>query len=134
AYAAYSGAMAAGRLLGDRLVARFGPVTVVRTGGALAAVGLGAGTAAGSVPMALAGWAALGLGLSIAVPSLITAAGRGGPRAVGTVAATGYLGLLAGPAVIGLLASLVTVPVALSLPVLLAAVVAAASRRALEHI
>jgi MFS family permease len=133
AYAVYSGAMATGRLFGDRLVARFGPATVVRAGAALAAVGLGAGTAAGSLPMALAGWTALGLGLSTAVPSLITAAGRGGPRAVGTVAATGYLGLLAGPAVIGLLASLTTLPAALALPVLLAAVVAAASRRALEH-
>jgi MFS family permease len=133
AYAVYSGAMATGRLFGDRLVARFGPAAVVRAGAALAAVGLGAGTAAGSLPMALAGWTALGLGLSTAVPSLITAAGRGGPRAVGTVAATGYLGLLAGPAVIGLLASLTTLPAALALPVLLAAVVAAASRRALEH-
>jgi MFS family permease len=133
AYAVYSGAMATGRLFGDRLVARFGPATVVRAGATLAAVGLGAGTAAGSLPTALAGWTALGLGLSTAVPSLITAAGRGGPRAVGTVAATGYLGLLVGPAVIGLLASLTTLPAALALPVLLAAVVAAASRRALEH-
>jgi hypothetical protein len=49
------------------------------------------------------------------------------------VAATGYLGLLVGPAVIGLLASLTTLPAALALPVLLAAVVAASSRRALEH-
>ncbi|GAB7101690.1 hypothetical protein JCM4814A_00040 [Streptomyces phaeofaciens JCM 4814] len=65
-------------------------------------------------------------------PSLITAAGRGGPRAVGTVAATGYIGLLAGPAAIGALASILTLPTALVLPVALAAVVAATARRALE--
>jgi hypothetical protein len=129
AYAAYSASMAAGRLCGDRLTSRYGTVTVVRAGATLAAIGLGAGIAADSAPAALAGWMALGLGLSTAVPSLITAAGRGGPRTVGTVAATGCLGLMAGPAAIGALASLTGLTVALALPVLLAAVVAAAGRQ-----
>jgi len=132
AYALYSAAMAAGRLLGDRLTARYGAITVVRAGALLASAGLGASLITDSAPAALAGWMALGLGLSTAVPSLITAAGRGGPRAVGTVAATGYTGLLAGPAAIGALASILTLPTALVLPVALAAVVAATARRALE--
>ncbi|MET9777970.1 MFS transporter [Streptomyces sp. NPDC006367] len=132
AYALYSAAMAAGRLLGDRVTARFGAVAVVRAGALLASAGLGAGLIADSAPAALAGWMALGLGLSTAVPSLISAAGRGGPRAVGTVAATGYIGLLAGPAAIGGLASFLTLPAALVLPVALAAVVAVTARRALE--
>jgi MFS family permease len=85
-----------------------------------------------SAPAALIGWMALGLGLSTAVPSLISAAGRGGPRAVGAVAATGYLGLLTGPAAIGGLASLTSLPAALALPVLLAAVVALSAHRALD--
>ncbi|MFF1678442.1 MFS transporter [Streptomyces sp. NPDC058256] len=132
AYAAYSAAMVTGRLVGDRLNARFGPTRVVRTGAALAATGLGTCLVIGSVPAALIGWMALGLGLSTAVPSLISAAGRGGPRAVGAVAATGYLGLLTGPAAIGALASVTAVPTALALPVLLAAVVALSAHRALE--
>ncbi|WP_240364068.1 MFS transporter [Streptomyces sp. S1D4-20] len=132
AYAFYSAAMAAGRLLGDRFTARFGAVTVVRAGALIASAGLAAGLLANSAPAALAGWMALGLGLSTAVPSLITAAGRGGPRAVGTVAATGYIGLLAGPAAIGALASILTLPTALVLPAVLAAVVAVTARRALE--
>ncbi|MFJ8787209.1 MFS transporter [Streptomyces sp. NPDC102476] len=132
AYALYSAAMAAGRLLGDRFTARFGAVTVVRAGALIASGGLAAGLLANSAPAALAGWMALGLGLSTAVPSLITAAGRGGPRAVGTVAATGYIGLLAGPAAIGALASILTLPTALVLPAVLAAVVAVTARRALE--
>lgn len=132
AYALYSAAMATGRLFGDRLTTRYGATTVVRGGAALAAAGLGAGLVIGTVPAALLGWTALGLGLSTAVPSLISAAGRGGPRAVAAVAATGYLGLLTGPAAIGALASLTSVPAALALPVLLAAAVALAAHRALE--
>ncbi|MDX3075813.1 MFS transporter [Streptomyces sp. MI02-7b] len=133
AYAVYSAAMAAGRLAGDRLIARYGAPILVRMGAVLATAGLAAGLLADAAPAALAGWAALGLGLSATVPALITAAGRHGPRAVAAVTTTGYLGLLAGPAVIGALASLTgSLPAALALPVLLAAVVAAASRTALE--
>ncbi|MFD7340384.1 MFS transporter [Streptomyces violascens] len=132
AFAVYSAAMALGRLCGDRMLARYGHVTVVRIGAGLGAVGLATGVASNSIPIAMAGWVAVGLGLSTAVPSLISAAGRGGPRAVGTVAATGYLGLLAGPALIGALASWTSLPTALYLPVLMAAVMAATTRRALR--
>ncbi|GAA2918229.1 hypothetical protein ACFQZ0_30210 [Streptomyces erythrogriseus] len=50
-----------------------------------------------------------------------------------TVTATGYLGLLAGPALIGALASATTLPTALLLPALLAAAVAALAHRNLEN-
>ncbi|MEE1765322.1 MFS transporter [Streptomyces sp. SP18BB07] len=132
AFALYSAAMALGRLTGDRLTAAFGTPAVVRAGGILAAAGLTAGVVTTSTPMALTGWALFGLGLSITVPCLITAAGVGGPRAVATVSVTGYLGLLAGPALIGALATLTTLSTALLLPALLAATVAALAPKALE--
>ncbi|MET9881288.1 MFS transporter [Actinacidiphila glaucinigra] len=133
AYAVYSAAMATGRLAGDRLTTRYGAPVLVRAGAVLAFTGLGTGLLVGTTWSALAGWACLGLGLSTTVPALITAAGHHGPRAVATVTATGYIGLLAGPAVIGALAALTgSVPVALALPVLLAAAVAITSRHALE--
>ncbi|WP_459547602.1 MFS transporter [Nocardia sp. X0981] len=133
AYAAYSAAMAGGRLVGDRLIARFGAPKVVRIGALLASAGLLAGISLTDVPFALAGWAVFGLGLSVTIPSLFTAAGAGGPRAVATVAVAGYLGLLAGPALIGALATVTTLPGALMLPALLAAGVAVLSHRALEN-
>ncbi|GAA3796588.1 MFS transporter [Streptomyces phyllanthi] len=133
AFALYSAAMAGGRLAGDRLTARFGAAAVVRTGAVLAATGLTMGLVLPGVEPALLGWAAFGLGLSVTVPSLITAAGTGGPRAVATVAVTGYLGLLAGPALVGALASITTLPTSLLLPALLAAAVAALSHQALEN-
>ncbi|PIM71257.1 MFS transporter [Streptomyces sp. JV178] len=132
AFALYSAAMATGRLTGDRLTTVFGAPVVVRAGALLAAAGLTVGVVTASTPLALAGWALFGLGLSITVPCLITAAGAGGPRAVATVAVTGYLGLLAGPALIGALATVTTLSTALLLPALLAAAVAALAHRALE--
>ncbi|MFI0961393.1 MFS transporter [Streptomyces sp. NPDC021080] len=132
-FALYSTGMAIGRLTGDRLTTRFGAPAVVRTGAVLAAAGLATGVLADSVPAALAGWALFGLGLSGTVPSLITAAGNHGPRAVATVSVTGYLGLLAGPALIGALASVTTLPTALLLPALLAAALAILIPRALEN-
>lgn len=62
--------------------------------------------------------------------SLISAAGLGSPRAVVAVAATGYLGLLTGPAALGASASLSSLSVALVVPVWLAAVVALCAHRA----
>jgi hypothetical protein len=134
AFALYSAAMAAGRLTGNRLTAAFGAPTVVRAGAVLATAGLTIGVIGSSTPLALAGWAVFGLGLSTTVPSLITAAGAGGAKAaVATVTATGYLGLLAGPALIGALASATALSTALLLPALLAAAVAALAHRALEN-
>lgn len=132
AFALYSAAMMAGRLTGDKLTATFGAPTVVRTGALFSAAGLATGASADSVPFALAGWTVFGLGLSTTIPSLITAAGAGGPKAVATVSVTGYLGLLAGPALIGALASATSLSTALLLPALLAAAVAVLAHRALE--
>ncbi|MGW4550256.1 MFS transporter [Streptomyces violaceorubidus] len=133
AFALYSAAMAAGRLTGDRLTAAFGTPTVVRAGALLATAGLTIGVIGNSTPLALTGWTVFGLGLSTTVPSLITVAGAGGAKAVATVTATGYLGLLAGPALIGVLASATNLSTALLLPVLLAAAIAALAHRALEN-
>lgn len=132
AYALYSAAMATGRLTGDRLTTAFGAPRLVRAGALLAAAALTVGVLATSIPLALTGWALFGLGLSVTVPSLISAAGLGGSKAVATVTATGYLGMLTGPALIGALATLTTLPTALLLPALLAAAVAALSHRTLE--
>lgn len=133
AFALYSAAMMAGRLTGDKLTATFGAPTVVRIGALVSAAGLATGASADSVPFALAGWTVFGLGLSTTIPSLITAAGAGGPTAVATVSVTGYLGLLAGPALIGALASTTSLSTALLLPALLAAAVAVLAHRALEN-
>lgn len=105
AYGTYAATMTAGRLLADRISARFGPVAVLRHGAALAAVGITIVALTPWIWAALTGWALFGLGLSGCIPQLFSAAGHTDPAAAGTnvsrVAGLGYIGMLAGPAVIG---------------------------------
>lgn len=105
AYGAFAAAMTAGRLVADRIVQRVGAPAFVRAGALLAAVGLVVTALAPSTPWALVGWTTVGLGLSGCVPQFFSAAGNVDQDASGTnlarVAGLGYLGLLAGPAVIG---------------------------------
>ncbi|MDH6544271.1 MFS family permease [Streptomyces sp. SPB4] len=131
AYGAFATTMTAGRMLADRVAGRLGPAAVLRAGSAVAAAGLTLAALAPNVPAALTGWAVLGAGLSGCVPQLFSAAGHADPAAAGAnvarVAGLGYLGMLAGPAVIGPLTHLVPLGPALLLPVALCLVVSAAS-------
>ncbi len=123
AYAAFAVAMTAGRFAADPVAHRFGPVSVVRVGSALAAVGMLVvvlSPTAGGFPLTLLGWVVFGLGLSGIVPQIFTAAGNLGVANPGVtisrVVSAGYVGLLAGPAVIGWLAGGVGLTTALVLP------------------
>ncbi|BBL79525.1 MFS transporter [Rubrobacter xylanophilus] len=127
-YAAFSVAMTAGRLAGDRLNRRFGPAAVVRSGGALAAFGLGASLAAVHPLAALAGFACAGLGFSAVFPAALSAAGHSPDMppgsAIAAVSTAGYLGFLVGPPAIGFLAELAGLGGALYLVVALSATIA----------
>jgi MFS family permease len=68
-YVALVGFMFIGRLVGDRLVDRFGQRVVVRTGGLVTAAGMGAALAFPSVPGTIAGFAAAGLGVATLIPA-----------------------------------------------------------------
>ena len=124
AYAGFCVAMAVGRLTGDRLAARFGPVMVLRCSGLTAAVGLTCALVAGHAAGAIAGFAIFGAGLSCTFPLLLSAAGRADParpaRGIATVAGLGYVGMLAGPVLIGGLAGAFGLTTALTIPILLA--------------
>jgi hypothetical protein len=119
AYAGFSLTMTAGRLAGDGLSLRWGPVRLARRGGLLAAGALTAALATGQPWMALVAYLALGAGLAVVVPLIFRAASLGadaGPALAG-VTTTGYLGFLAGPPIIGALAAAASVPAALLLVV-----------------
>ncbi|MEI8412345.1 MULTISPECIES: MFS transporter [unclassified Kribbella] len=123
AYGAFAVAMTVGRFLTDRVAAVVGPAAIVRYGAAMAAVGLTIVIVVPWVPVALFGWALFGLGLAGGVPQLFTAAGNLDPRAAGALMARvvglGYVGLLAGPALIGGLAHWMPLNIAFILPVVL---------------
>lgn len=128
-YAAFSVAMAAGRLLGDRITTRLGPVRIARAGSALAAAGFVVATGVPWSAAALAGFVLVGLGASNIVPVLFSAAGRIADTppsvALATVTTLGYAGVLCGPAAIGFVAHAIGLPAALGGVALLLAVVSA---------
>jgi fucose permease len=128
-FAAFSVAMLVGRFSGDALVRRFGAPKLVRSGGVLAAAGLGIALLLNQPAVMLLGFAAVGLGLSVIYPLVFSAAGNhptvSAGRAVAGVATVGYGGFLAGPPILGWLAELTSLRAIFGLIVLLAAATAA---------
>jgi MFS family permease len=122
-YAAFSVTMAAGRLTGDRMAARFGPGRLVSGCGVVAGLGLACALISRSPALGLIGFALFGAGLSSTFPQLLSTAGNIRTSRSGTgiarVAGAGYLGLLAGPVLIGGFAGLLGLRLALAIPVIL---------------
>jgi fucose permease len=135
-FAAFSVTMTLGRAVGDRLIHRFGVVSVIRACGLIATAGLALALATPVPAVAIAGFTAFGAGLSIVVPQVFAAGGRADPFRPGSglakVVGFGYTGMAAGPAIIGLVANKIGLHLALLIPLALAAwiVVAAPALRA----
>lgn len=104
---------------------------MVRVCGLIAAAGLAAGLASGNSYVAVAGFAVFGAGMSVVVPQVFAAGGRANPDRPGSglarVVGLGYVGMTAGPAVIGAVASRVGLHLAFGIPVLLALWIAVAA-------
>ncbi|MEQ9635510.1 MAG: MFS transporter [Devosia marina] len=81
--------MAGGRLVADRFIDRYGPVRVARSLSALAVLGMLAIVLAPNAYAALAGFLAVGIGICVLFPLMLSAAARLGDRpASQNVAAT----------------------------------------------
>jgi fucose permease len=130
-FAAFSATMTIGRAVGDRLINRFGVVPVIRACGLTATGGLVLALATPAPVVAVAGFTAFGAGLSIVVPQVFAAGGRADPERPGSglakVVGLGYVGMSAGPAVIGAVASRIGLHLALLIPLALAAWIAVAA-------
>ncbi|WP_185079318.1 MFS transporter [Nonomuraea jabiensis] len=133
AYTIFSVAMTTVRLLGDPIRARLGSVRTIQLAGGFATAGyllvLVSPAVGGALQIVCAwtGWALAGVGLATVVPVLFSAVGAAGGRvgrALAMVTAFGYSGLLLGPAVLGYVAEASSLPVALIIPAVMAAVVA----------
>jgi MFS family permease len=122
-YIAAVGFQFVGRVLGDRLVDRFGQRAVARTGGVVAAGGMGAALAFPSMPALIAGFAAAGFGVATLIPAAMQRADElpGLKRGTGLTAVTWLMrvGFVFAPMIVGaiadaasLRAGLLTVPVA----------------------
>lgn len=130
-YASFAVAMFAGRLMGDRWVARYGGGRVVAVLAGAGAVALGVVLPLGLPVPALVGLAVYGLGLSLVVPVCFSAAAAAGNHAghsIAAVATTGWVGFLLGPPAIGSLARATSLPLALGLLPALCAGIALGAR------
>lgn len=122
AYVAFQSAMTVARFAGDRVIDRFGRVTVARVGGLLIAVPLGVALLTEWVPFVIAGFACAGLGAASLFPAAIHAAGSiPGVRSADGIAVVSWLarvGFLAAPPLVGLVGDEVNLRAGVSVIVL----------------
>lgn len=135
AVAVFAGSMAAARLAGDHLTLAVGPAVLLSGGAGLSAAGLALVVVFAQPWIALIGFGLMGLGLAASAPTLFRAAGSqpGVPASVGIAAVTtmGYAGGLLGPPLIGTIAGLTSLRIALTVIFVLLAILAISGRRVL---
>ncbi len=136
-FAAFSVSMVLGRLGGDSLRNRYTGAQVLRLAGVVAASGFGLIVLSPTVWLALLGFFAVGLGLSVVVPVLFSTAGHlpgaEGERSLAQVTLVGYAGFLVGPPLLGFVAQGLGLPAAFVVLAALAAVLAVAAHWLPEH-
>lgn len=117
-YFAFSMAMITIRLVADRLSERIDVTRCARIATLLTLAGFGLVTTVPAPAAGVLGFALIGLGVSPIVPLAWSAASRKQPespgRALATVATCGYLGFLAGPVLVGGLATQTGLPLAVA--------------------
>ncbi|MFD7326665.1 MFS transporter [Streptomyces sp. NPDC059875] len=120
---AFALTMAVARLVGDRVVDRFGAVRTVRVGGVAATIGGLLVVLAPHAAVAMAGFGLIGLGVAVVVPLAFAAAGRSGPnpsQAIAGVATITYTSGLIAPSAIGGIADATSLMFSFGLVTLLA--------------
>jgi MFS family permease len=125
----FTAAMVIGRFSGDYLAHRFGAAKVIALGGTIAGLGMAFGLVIGGVPILILSWFLLGIGLSVVIPLMFSAAGTlastkyqgviAPSQAIARVSGVSYFGFVIGPPLIGFIAELVELRWALLLLVIL---------------
>jgi predicted MFS family arabinose efflux permease len=118
-YMLFSIAMTAGRLGGDAVVARVGDRATLIGGSLLAVAGFVVLLVAPVAAIAMAGFVLIGLGASNLVPVLFRRAGSQDAMppglAVAAITTAGYAGVLVGPAGVGFVARIASLPTAFAM-------------------
>lgn len=137
-FAAFSVAMVLGRLNGDRLRDHYTSAQVLRLAGVLATAGFGLILLSSALWLALLGFFAVGLGMSVVVPVLFSTAGHlpgvQGERSLAQVTLVGYAAFLVGPPLLGFVAQAAGLQVAFGLLAGLTTVLAVAAHWLPEHV
>jgi MFS family permease len=139
----FSAAMVIGRLFGDRLASKYGPMKLIVGGGLIAGIGLGGGLLFGGMVGVIFGWLTMGIGLSTVIPMLFTQAGEiaktrfegqfAPSEGVAMVSGIAYFGFLVGPPTLGFLGDAIGLRWAMLVPAVLALVMALGSKPVLTR-
>ena len=142
-YICFSAAMVIGRLFGDRLASKYGPMKLIVGGGLIAGIGLGGGLLIGGMVGVIFGWLTMGIGLSTVIPMLFSQAGEiaktrfegqfAPSEGVAMVSGIAYFGFLVGPPTLGLLGDAIGLRWAMLVPAVLALAMALGSRPVLGN-
>lgn len=132
AYAAYAAFMLLGRAFADRLVGRRGAQWLITAGGLVAAVGLLVVVVAPSAPVAIAGFAVIGLGISPVLPLAFVAASHHDPGntgiAVARVNVGNYIGFVIGAPLVGVIGEFSSLRVGFAALIAVALVISVTAR------
>ncbi|QIJ01199.1 MFS transporter [Stutzerimonas balearica] len=132
-YAAYTLMVTIARFGGAPVINRLGPARVIALGGLVAALGIALTLSTTSWPLALLGYGLCGLGCANVAPVLISSLSRQTimpMHTAVTVATTiGFAGVLAGPALMGVVAQLFSLGAAFFMLMLLLLGIIPSSRR-----
>jgi len=137
-YIAFSITMVIGRFSGDRLAHRFSAPRTLSAAGVIASMGLAVGLLIGGSFGVIFGWFFMGMGLSVVIPLLFSAAGTiaatrfkgqvAPSQAVAIVSGISYFGFIVGPPSLGFIADMVQLRWAMFIPVVLIAFLTASAR------
>ena len=137
-YIAFSATMVIGRFSGDYLATKFGASRVLASGGFIASIGMFTGLALDSISGVIFGWFWMGMGLSVAIPLIFSAAGSmannrfagqiAPAQAVAMVSGISYFGFIVGPPFIGFISDATSLRTALFIPAFLALSIVASSK------
>jgi MFS family permease len=109
-YSVFAFMVAAGRFSGDYMKGRFGAVAIARGCGIASLAGMLVVLLAPATPLALLGFAAVGVGVSVGFPLAVTAVAslpdRPPASSVATLSFAALTGFLIGPPIIGFLGEL----------------------------
>ena len=130
-FAAFAALQTVGRLIGDRLITKIGRMATVLTGGLLCTAALVILSLGVNQTVAFGAFALLGLATANIIPVFFWAAGNQKlmpvEGAMSAASTCGYLGVLAGPALIGFVAHTATLPLAYAMMGMFTLFVAATS-------
>ncbi len=124
-YTAFALFMSIGRFLGDPLIEKWGYKTVLKGNGLLIAVGMILSLSTSIPSLVIIGFALVGLGVSSVFPVVYILATKEKSMmpsaALAAVSSVGFVGFLVGPPIIGFVAQLIGLRLALTIVILLGA-------------